>query len=839
MTPVPLTRKRWWIVAAVSAVLMALLVVALYLALAAVDVAGYRGQIEALVSRSLDREVRIGGTIGLKRSLRPRFVVEQVSVANPPWASRPLFASIDRIELEVALLPLLLRQLEIIELRVVGADIQLERRRDGTPNWDFGRQDVKPGKSGIVPEVLSFGVKRSKLVYRDPDGVKIEAVVETIDTLLAPRQPVRVHLKGRYQQIPVDVQLDGDSLENFLAPATAWKFRGKALLGNLRGDIHGSATEPLKLAGINLSFSFHGARTGAWRSILTEHVPQLADYRATGRFTSGPEGFGFDVRAEGSDLELAKLWSGHDAASVLAINAQHIDLAGRGNAATLTGLLTQAGWKLHAQNAALRWQHSDSLPPLVLSDADVTAETRGGPVTVGVQGNIAGKPFTAHGTLSALESLLAEKKPWTIEASVEMDDAHGKFQGALRKPLARPGFEGAFTASASQLATLGALTGIELPARGPVQISGQLTLAGSNVKLSGLDVTVARSRVRGAVAWQKSDAPRVRIQLAPSRVYFEDLRGDSTPAAAPRADRSGLDDARVIPDIPLVGEGLRQASIEATLDHLELADAKTVLASLTGKLRVVDGRLTVGPFRSDVAGAPIEARLVFDASRDPATLDAEIDAQSIDYGALLRATGVTDGVQGQLDLRARLVGAGNSLRPLLQTASGSVEMVGGEGRLRGKLLELWGGNLMQILNPEDWAKGGDTELRCLVGRFQVRDGTARSEMLLLDSRKVTVAGELLADLKTEAIHGMFKPQSKQASLVNLGEPLQLGGTLKTPTVRPADRAIMTLGKLAIGVAQPAALIVMFGDLGAREKNPCAALLAQHAAGARPDAGARE
>jgi uncharacterized protein involved in outer membrane biogenesis len=322
-------------------------------------------------------------------------------------------------------------------------------------------------------------------------------------------------------------------------------------------------------------------------------------------------------------------------------------------------------------------------------------------------------------------------------------------------------------------------------------------------------------------------------------VYFEDLRGDTTPAAAPRADRGGVDDARVIPDLPLVGEGLRRASIEVTLDHLELADAKTVLASLTGQLRVADGRLTVGPFRSDVAGAPIEARLVLDASRDPATLDADIDARSIDYGALLRATGVSDGVQGQLDLRMRLAGAGNSLRPLLQTAAGSIEITGGEGRLRGKLLELWGGNLMQILNPEDWMQGGDTELNCVAGRFHVKDGIARSDMLLLDSRKVTVAGELVLDLNTEAINGLFKPQSKQASLVSLGEPLQLSGTLKTPKVRPADRAVVKLGKLAIGIAQPAALIVMFGDLGAKEKNPCAALLARHAAGAMPDAGRRE
>jgi hypothetical protein len=62
----------------------------------------------------------------------------------------------------------------------------------------------------------------------------------------------------------------------------------------------------------------------------------------------------------------------------------------------------------------------------------------------------------------------------------------------------------------------------------------------------------------------------------------------------------------------------------------------------------------------------------------------------------------------------------------------------------------------------------------------------------------------------------------------------LSGTLQAPKVAPADRGLVTLGKIAIGVVQPAALIVMFGDLGTKEKNPCAALLAQRPA-APPDA----
>jgi hypothetical protein len=133
----------------------------------------------------------------------------------------------------------------------------------------------------------------------------------------------------------------------------------------------------------------------------------------------------------------------------------------------------------------------------------------------------------------------------------------------------------------------------------------------------------ARSRVRGAIAWQKSEAPRVRIQLAPSRVYIEDLRGDTTAAGTARTDRSGVDDGRVIPDIPLVGEGLRQASIEVALDHLELADAnfsrKQVRTQDVGTIALFVSILSDG--RSAVAAEEIgEPQLLFPCYDGLATL---------------------------------------------------------------------------------------------------------------------------------------------------------------------------------------------------------------------------
>jgi uncharacterized protein involved in outer membrane biogenesis len=490
--------------------------------------------------------------------------------------------------------------------------------------------------------------------------------------------------------------------------------------------------------------------------------------------------------------------------------------------------------KLTAQGAELRWRHSAGKPLLVLSETAVTAETKaGGPIAVGLQGSHAGQPYTAKGTLGTLATLLATKTPWTIEASVARGDARGEFRGALLKPFAPARLEATFQASAERLATLGEFAGVALPPTGPARVAGKLiTHADKRVELAALDVAVAESHVRGAVMWQPADKPRVRVDVAPSRIRIQDWRSDAKTTEERRAEPERAAAGRVIPDVAL-GIDLRQsAEIDVTLDRFEVTEAEKALVSWTGRLRVADGRLTIGPLRSDVRGAPIDARLVFDASVDPARFEAEIDARSIDYGALLRVHGVTDDVQGKLDLRARLTANGNSLYALLNTAAGRIEVVGGEGRIRGKLLEIWGGNLLQILNPVAWAEGGDTELRCVAAQFDVGEGFARSRTLLVDSHNVTVAGEMALNLTNEQIDGLFKPQPKEATPVHLGTPLRLSGTLQAPKVAPTESGLVTLGKLAIGIANPAALIVLFGDLGTKEKNPCAALLAQRPAGPR-------
>ena len=104
-------RRRWlrWVLGAF------LLLVLLPLAgagvfLATFDPAAQKPRIEAAVEAATGRTLTLAGPIGIKLALVPTVTLEDVALANMPGGSRPEMARIRRVEVELALLPLLSRQ---------------------------------------------------------------------------------------------------------------------------------------------------------------------------------------------------------------------------------------------------------------------------------------------------------------------------------------------------------------------------------------------------------------------------------------------------------------------------------------------------------------------------------------------------------------------------------------------------------------------------------------------------------------------------------------------------------------------------------------------------------
>src|SRR3546814_91617 len=117
--------------------IVALIVIALLAVPALIDWNGYKPQIAAAVKDATGRDLVIEGDISIAILPRLSFSAGGVKFANAPGVEPPYMATVERIEGEVALLPLLGRTIVVQRLSVEKPEADLHIDAEGNPNWAF------------------------------------------------------------------------------------------------------------------------------------------------------------------------------------------------------------------------------------------------------------------------------------------------------------------------------------------------------------------------------------------------------------------------------------------------------------------------------------------------------------------------------------------------------------------------------------------------------------------------------------------------------------------------------------------------------------------------------
>src|SRR5580658_296291 len=149
----PPTRRRGHLIRNILLVIGGLIVLAvagIAVLVARFDPNRFKPQIIAAVRSATGRELTIGGRIALSLSLQPTLEVSDVGFSNPPGFSRPQMATLHKLELQLALIPLLSKRVQIEQLVLQQPDILLETNAQGQSNWKFGSAGT-PGTTPPTP----------------------------------------------------------------------------------------------------------------------------------------------------------------------------------------------------------------------------------------------------------------------------------------------------------------------------------------------------------------------------------------------------------------------------------------------------------------------------------------------------------------------------------------------------------------------------------------------------------------------------------------------------------------------------------------------------------------
>ncbi|HVP28696.1 MAG TPA: AsmA family protein [Myxococcota bacterium] len=423
----------------------------------------------------------------------------------------------------------------------------------------------------------------------------------------------------------------------------------------------------------------------------------------------------------------------------------------------------------------------------------LTLEREDGGARLDLVGRFREVDLALAGRIGRLDALDGSRGPWPVDLTAAAAGASLALKGEIAKPLVGEGVDLTLAAKGESLADLSRLAGVALPRTKAWTLGGHLVhAADARWKVSDLALRAGPSGLAGNVLLVlASPRPRLAAKLDSTLLAVQDFLGGAwgepvpsppTPGAPPPAASSDSD--RLFSDAPLpyAALGSVDASVVFEIGRLEARGA--TLRDVAGSLGVADAALALKLERGTLAGGAVSADLGLAAATQAAS--ATVRATNVGLGQLTSEMGVSQIVHdGPLQLSAELEGHGPSLHAVMASLDGRLVVDVGAARLAARADELARTQLVRAL-IHGLVGGDETRLECLVARFDVAHGSARTRVLLAKSDRIDAVGDGTIDLGRETLELDVVPRRNVVgSDVELAVPLVVKGRLASPSVTPS------------------------------------------------------
>ena len=270
--------------------------------------------------------------------------------------------------------------------------------------------------------------------------------------------------------------------------------------------------------------------------------------------------------------------------------------------------------------------------------------------------------------------------------------------------------------------------------------------------------------------------------------------------------------------------------MDATLKYRALAvvTAKWPLRRFALDLKLDDGVLALNPIRFDFPQGHLAGTVRIDGRKTTPTSDIDLRLTDVAIQQFFPAkNGGRPPAEGILEARAQLHGVGDTIHKAASSADGRVVIVAPHGKIRQAFAELLGINVangLYLLLSKD---PRETDLRCAIAQFDVKNGIMSVDNAVFDTGVVRATGKGTVNLREEQLDLRLEGQPKELRLLRIWAPITLKGTMLHP--KPGVDAGKVAAQVGIAatvgaVLAPLAAILPFVGPGLAKDADCAALL---------------
>ncbi|MEN8165962.1 MAG: AsmA family protein [Pseudomonadota bacterium] len=792
-------------------------VVGLLLLVNLVDIDRYKGRIEHQISQALGREFVIEGDSELKLLLHPRVVLRDFRLANAPWGSGANMLSVGKVEVQLALIPLLGGEIEIENLLLIEPDILLEIDKDGQKNWEFESlgpapepQDKKAeSRGGLIVTLHKLSMDRARFVLRDRVSEKTtDLVVDRFTIHRSENEQLKWQLAANLNKIPLNIEGTTSFLSELLRnqPYTS---QFSAELGGIEVTLSETAQQPLDVNGLDLKIGFKAKNLQTVSKLANIELPEFGPIELEARVSHETEDYQIDLQGAAEEIEFAlngKLASSLDGKG-LAVEfwAKSPDtqpiakLAGTElpqiGPIEVKGTVSEAGglYQLDLSSSAdeirieLDGQVAQSLDP-----KSMNAEIRVQAPDLQDFAVLVGSELPSLAPVMVKGKLADDGAVYQVSLSGEAGKIKFDADGRIAESLDGSGIDMNLAMQAPDLKMLGELAAADLPAVGPIDIKARLNDIKGGHKISNLRAQIGSSDLSGdAELAHQEKPPRILVQLNSKRLDLTPFETPEQPKEEPvevqaSEEQVQVSDKKVFSQEPIPVDRLKGLDVDISYKAKRIQSTSRELTNLELLLKAKEDRLDITLPQARMAKGAIKADAALDATGASPRVRFNLDAKQIELGQLKRFKGSISG--GQTDLSVNLSGAGKSVREIMAGLNGKIIVDVGEGELSNESIELIGADLiiqlLQAINP--FAQGSDTApLECIAVRFDIEDGIANTHKgIALATDSMFIVGDGMIDLKTERVDIHIRTTGRKGVDIGVGDlakVIGVGGTLASPS----------------------------------------------------------
>ena len=232
----------------------------------------------------------------------PRLIANDVVINNPSWASQPVFATVEQIEFDMGLLPLIHRQIDIPSITLINPAIDLERLSDGRVNWTFKTRPKSNSDWALSLDTIHFAAGKidgsdqiTKLVAHidiRPVGESV-ALGNLLDRSAAPAAAsagispyaFAFTVTGSHDKVPLKGNGHLGGVVSLLDTTTPFPLQADMHVGDNHVVIAGTLTDPAHLAALDLQMQLASGSMSHLYPITGITLPDTPPFSTRGHLT--------------------------------------------------------------------------------------------------------------------------------------------------------------------------------------------------------------------------------------------------------------------------------------------------------------------------------------------------------------------------------------------------------------------------------------------------------------------------------------------------------------------------------------------------------------------------